>query len=229
MDVKKFWKRFGLTALTLLVISLIIRAVIEIKPDLTTGPSAALLEWGTSVFDKGFDVATGQTEAFQTESQLVLGAALVSGVVKALESAGTDSRPVWVAARRVFAIFFASGLTIGFLLAFAGSLISLIALAVGEEMLVESVIWKTALAWSVTLPGWFIARRIMTVLTVKGLRLPPPSVRFAEEAKARLAHPIENLDLAKPVAAAATLAHLNPADKPKAAETEPVEESRIPG
>lgn len=162
----------------LVIASLATRLVVELG--LASTPSQKLLIWGTTVFDKMFDAVSAQTEEFQTEGQLLVVAALVSAVVKALES-GSDTKPFWVGVRRVFAIFVASAVTIGFLLAFMGSWILLLGLAVGEDLIVRPIVIKTVLSWSLTIPVWIGARRVLGVFTTKGPKLPEHYPGSAEE------------------------------------------------
>ena len=77
MVVSKLQKRAGFSFAVLLLGCVITRIFIELG--FGTTASRKLLEWGTSVFDKMFELVTAQAESFQTESQLVIGAALVSG------------------------------------------------------------------------------------------------------------------------------------------------------
>ena len=171
MALSRFQKRAGIAVCALIFLSLLIRLVVELQLEFAVGPTRKLLVGGTSVFDKLFEVVVGQAESFQTESQLLVGAALVSGMVKALEAAGTENIPVWVGVRRVLAIFVASAVSIGFLLTFMGSWILLLGLAVGENLFVGSVVLKTVLAWVFTIPAWLLARRLLAVVTVQGIQL----------------------------------------------------------
>ena len=171
----KYFKRVLFVLLLLLTVAVVSRLAVGLP--VAGAPSQKFLEWGTEVFDSMFELVMAQTEEFQSESQLLVGAALVSGMVKALETAGTESSPVWVGFRRVFAILVASGLVIGLLLTTGGTLVLLLGIAVSEDVLLGSVVLKTLVALGVTIPMWFIARSLLAVITPKGLRLPQVGFR----------------------------------------------------
>ena len=122
MREARFPKRLGLTILALLVVSVFSRFAVGLGA--AGAPSRKLLEWGVEAFDAMFALVSAQADSFETESQLLIGAALVSGLVKALEVSGTGSGqiPFWIGARRVFAILAASALAIAFLLASGAAL-----------------------------------------------------------------------------------------------------------
>ena len=141
-----------------------------------------------------FEVVTAQSESFQTESQLVIGAALVSGVVKGLEAAGTENRPLWVAARRVFAIVVASVISIGALLAFMGTWVLLLGLAVSEDLIAGAVVLKTFLAFVVTIPTWIVARKVLAIFTPKGPMLSRELVTSSDELESDQSDPAEPSD-----------------------------------
>lgn len=171
MREARFPKKLGLTVLALLVVSVLSRFAVGLP--VAGAPSRKLLDWGTEAFDAMFDLVSAQTDSFQTESQVLIGAALVSGLVKALEvsGAGNGQSPFWIGVRRVFAILVASALTIGFLLATGGSLILLLGIAVSEEVILGSVVLKTLVASVVTVLVWFGARWVLETFTVEGPRL----------------------------------------------------------
>ena len=185
MREARFPKKLGLIALALLVVSLLSRFAVGLP--VAGAPSRKLLEWGTEAFDKMFELVSAQADSFQTESQLLIGAALVSGLVKALEISGTGSgqSPFWVGLRRVFAILAASTLAIAFLLASGGSLILLLGIAVSEDVILGSVVLKTLVALVVTVVLWFGSRWLLEAFTVNGprlrqLRLPQTEVNEPE-------------------------------------------------
>ena len=192
MVVSKLQKRAGFSFAVLLLVCVITRILIELG--FGTTASRKFLEWGTSVFDKMFEVLTAQAESFQTESQLVIGAALVSGMVKALEAAGTENRPLWVAARRVFAIVVASVISIGALLAFMGTWVLLLGLAVGEDLIAGAVVLKTFLAFLVTIPTWMVARKVLAIFTAKGPMLSREPVTSSDELEGDQSDPAEPSD-----------------------------------
>ena len=177
MREARFPKWLGLTVLALLVVSVLSRFAVGLP--VAGAPSRKLLEWGVEAFDAMFALVSAQAESFQTEGQLLIGAAVVSGLVKALEVSGTGSGqiPFWIGARRVFSILAASALAIAFLLASGGTLILLLGIAASEEVILGAVLLKTLGASVVTVALWFGSRWMLETFTVKGpqlrqLRLP---------------------------------------------------------
>lgn len=168
MRKARFPKKLGLTMLTLLIVSLLSRFIVGLP--VAGAPSRKLLEWGVEAFDKLFELVSAQIDSFQTEGQLLVGAAALSGLVKALEVSGTGSGqiPFWIAARRVFSILAASTLAIAFLLASGGTLILLLGIAVSEEVILGSVVLKALGASVATVVLWFGSRWVLETFTVKG-------------------------------------------------------------
>ena len=168
MRKARFPRKLGLTILTLLIVSVLSRFIVGLP--VAGAPSRKLLEWGVEAFDKLFELVSAQVDSFQTEGQLLVGAAALSGLVKALEVSGTGSGqiPFWIAARRVFSILAASTLAIAFLLASGGTLILLLGIAVSEEVILGSVVLKALGASVATVVLWFGSRWVLETFTVKG-------------------------------------------------------------
>ncbi len=183
MRKARLQKGLGLTVLALILLSVLSRFVVGLP--VAGAPSRKLLEWGVEAFDAMFALVSAQAESFQTESQLLIGAAVVSGLVKALEVSGTGSGqiPFWIAARRVFAILAASALAVAVLLASAGSLVLLLGIATSEEVIVGSVLVKTVVASVVTVGLWFGSRWLLETFTTRGpqfRQLPFPQAKSNE-------------------------------------------------